>query len=157
MALTVLSSTVNAGDLHVGVAQADIFHKSTQAVNIGYGGHTISDNGVYFGISIDFQGGTLPASSEANTTTETTYLGMSGDLQLGYAPTQNLRIYALGTALTQAINSISGAGFGYGGGVEYQVSKSFATAVEYKKYNMSLNGLQNYDYSTVGLNLKYTW
>ena len=112
------------------------------------------------GVAADMQIGSLSNVTDANATsngTEDYFYGLSADLKIGYAPTSSVSVYALGSVLAQKFGSTGAGGFGYGGGINYAVSDSFAVEAQYKAYAMTYDGLVDYDYTVAGINLKYTW
>ena len=142
-------------DVHIGASAIEAYKLTGQAISLGYSGKKVWENGIMFGISMDFLAGKIDVPSESTDTKDTVY-GISADLQVGYVPVKDLTVYAIGSALEQSVQNLEGYGFGYGGGIEYAISKSFAVAAEYKTYNMT-NKVGDYDYSASGINLKYTW
>ncbi|MCT7632155.1 porin family protein [Aliarcobacter butzleri] len=82
------------------------------------------------------------------------------NLKAGYLITQDLAVYGIGSAGYQTLkienNDINSLGFGYGAGVEYRITKSIKTQVEYKTFDMQ-NNSNSYKYSFSSLNLKYSF
>jgi hypothetical protein len=89
--------------------------------------------------------------------------GLDANFKLGYQPLKGLSGYAIGSICIDYLNGNTnedgfGWGYGYGLGTEYQFSQHFAANIEWKKkaINMKSNIVDyDYDYKTVGLNLKY--
>ena len=82
---------------------------------------------------------------------------LSGDLKIGYAIfNQDLFLYTIGSGALQGIDNKDGAGFGYGAGADYRITKNIALNFEYKIYNMTSSRF-DYDYEKANLNLKYTF
>lgn len=142
-------------DVHIGASAIEAYKLTGQAISLGYGGSKVWENGIMAGITMDFLAGKIDLPSGSTETKDTVY-GISADLQVGYVPVKDLTIYAIGSGLEQSVQNLEGYGFGYGGGIEYAITKSFAVAAEYKTYNMT-NKVGDYDYSEGGVNLKYTW
>ena len=65
-------------------------------------------------------------------------------------------LYAIGSGALQGIDNNDGAGFGYGVGADYRITKSIALNLEYKTYDMTTSRF-DYDYEKANLNLKYTF
>ncbi|MFA6137054.1 MAG: outer membrane beta-barrel protein [Sulfurimonas sp.] len=141
-------------DVHVGASVINVQDTTGQAVNIGYGGNTVWSNNFMMGLSMDFQGGKIDVPK--NSTAESSLFGLSADVQIGYVPLKDVTAYGIGTALGQSVGNVEGAGFGYGAGIDYAVTKYFTVSAEYKTYAMK-NEAGNYDYATSGINLRYTW
>ena len=141
-------------DVHVGASAINIYDTSGQAINIGYGGNKVWSNNIMMGLSIDFQGGNIDVPKDSEQ--ESSFLGMSADVQIGYVPFKDVTAYGIGSGLKQAFGDIGGAGFGYGAGVDYALTKYFTLSAEYKTYSM-INEVGNYDYTASGIILRYTW
>ena len=65
-------------------------------------------------------------------------------------------VYTIGSGALQGIDHKDGAGFGYGAGAYYRITKNIAVNFEYKIYNM-ISSRFDYDYEKANLNLKYTF
>ncbi|MCT7596126.1 outer membrane protein [Aliarcobacter butzleri] len=104
-------------------------------------------NKLYTELSFDF--GTGSNSNSYNT-----------NLKVGYLITQDLVFYGIGSAGYQTLKvdsrDINSLGFGYGAGVEYRITKSIKTQLEYKTFDMQ-NNSNSYKYSFSSLNLKYSF
>ena len=68
-----------------------------------------------------------------------------------------LALYAIGSGALQGIDNMSGAGFGYGAGIDYRITDSFALNVEYKTYDMTSDKMPNYTFEKINTNFKYTF
>ena len=51
---------------------------------------------------------------------------------------------------------MTGAGFGYGAGVDFRITEQVSFDIEYKTYSMTLN-YGDYDYDRVSTGIKYTF
>ena len=68
-----------------------------------------------------------------------------------------LAVYAIGSGALQTVDTKDGAGFGYGAGVDYRITKNIALNVEYKTYDMVSDKMPDYTYEKINTNLKYTF
>lgn len=92
---------------------------------------------------------------ETASISDTHIYGLNGDLKLGYNVWDKLNVYAIGGYKLQDLDGTSGYGLGYGAGMEYPITQHIITAIEYKTYHMSRSDYKDYDFDTIGLNLKY--
>ena len=146
--------SLNAMDLHIGVNSIDVDNfGSGIEYSIGWGADSRNikkDTNFYYGANFDF--GIAQVDVED-------LLNYTFDLKVGYLITKEFSIYAIGTGAIQDTNNYESYGFGYGAGLDYKISDSFALSSEYKTYTMTpnINGVAgaDYDYKKVGINLKY--
>ena len=139
-------------DIHVGVSNAKVLDESYTEFNGGYGFNKYFDSNIVVGTSINFAYGN-PNVNSKNIDVYT----LSGDLKIGYAIfNQDLFLYTIGSGALQGIDNKDGAGFGYGAGADYRITKSIALNLEYKTYDMTTSRF-DYDYEKANLNLKYTF
>ena len=141
-------------DLHIGVSSAKVLDKDFTEFNIGYGVNIYTQSHIFWGLSLDFAYGSLDLEN-AKSVDVFTY---SGDLKLGYALFDDkLAVYAIGSGALQTVDTKDGAGFGYGAGVDYRITKNIALNVEYKTYDMVSDKMPDYTYEKINTNLKYTF
>ena len=139
-------------DIHIGISNAKVLDESYTEFNGGYGFNKYFDSNIVVGTSINFAYGN-PNVNSKNIDVYT----LSGDLKIGYAIfNQDLFIYTIGSGALQGIDNKDGAGFGYGAGADYRITKNIALNFEYKIYNMTSSRF-DYDYEKANLNLKYTF
>ena len=139
-------------DIHIGISNAKVLDESYTEFNGGYGFNKYFDSNIVVGTSINFAYGN-PNVNSKNIDVYT----LSGDLKIGYAIfNQDLFIYTIGSGALQGIDNKDGAGFGYGAGADYRITKNIALNFEYKIYNMTSSRFK-YDYEKANLNLKYTF
>ncbi|MEV9527052.1 outer membrane beta-barrel protein [Aliarcobacter butzleri] len=157
LAAATLTSAASAIDIHVGASSVDAGrYGSGIEYSIGYGWDNrdkqTNGTGFYWGGSFDLGMAQLDTEDLTN---------FSFDLKLGYSPVKDLAVYAIGSGAIQGIEDTNSYGFGYGAGVDYKISDSFAVAAEYKTYTMTpdINGYAgvDYDYDKIGVNLKYVF
>ncbi|WP_418179150.1 outer membrane beta-barrel protein [Aliarcobacter lanthieri] len=154
LASTILTSGLyaqNAKDVHIGVSTAKVQDESYTEFNIGYGLNA-HFNSFLLGTSLGFAYGS-PKIDGKSIDVATAYV----DFRLGYGFFDNkLSIYAIGTAALQGIDGNDGAGFGYGGGIDYSITDNFGINLEYKTHDMMTSSV-DYTYEKANLNLKYTF
>ena len=139
-------------DIHIGISNAKVLDESYTEFNGGYGFNKYFDSNIVVGTSINFAYGN-PNVNSKNINVYT----FSGDLKIGYAIfNQDLFLYTIGSGALQGIDNKDGAGFGYGAGADYRITKNIALNFEYKIYNMTSSRFK-YDYEKANLNLKYTF
>ena len=139
-------------DIHIGISNAKVLDESYTEFNGGYGFNKYFDSNIVVGTSINFAYGN-PNVNSKNINVYT----LSGDLKIGYAIfNQDLFVYTIGSGALQGIDNKDGAGFGYGAGADYRITKNIALNFEYKIYNMTSSRFK-YDYEKANLNLKYTF
>jgi len=143
-----LATSANAKiDIHVGTSKVKLAGESATAYNIGWGTNSHNENGFYWGTQFDISSIKL---KDHNVTS------FGGDLKIGYSFIKDLTVYALVGALGQDLRQGQGLGFGYGAGIEYKAFNNVSLNVESKSYAMSLEET-DYDFDSLGLNLKYTF
>lgn len=158
LALVASAFTLNlyadtATDLHIGASSAKVLDKDFTEFNIGYGANVYTQSHIFLGMSLDFAYGSLDL--ENITADVFTY---SGDFKLGYALfNDKLAVYAIGSGALQSVDTMNGAGFGYGAGVDYRITKNIALNLEYKTYDMTSDSMPNYTYEKINSSLKYTF
>ena len=117
--------------------------QSVTVAGFGIGGQTVTDSNILVGIATNFEGASikdtnLSTGSKAVNLSAATMYQISVDFKLGYAPTEKIAIYGIGSFMGQGVGSNMGSGFGYGGGISYDVASWLRLAAEYKAYNMSM-------------------
>jgi hypothetical protein len=147
LVLTTALSAETIKDIHVGASSTDLDNQTNTAYNIGYGVTKHTDSGIALGVSFDL--------GMISTDTEDIYQ-YGGDLKIGYTY-RDLSVYALGSVLSQDLAGGTGLGFGYGAEIEYRITESFAASAQYKTYDMELEGVTPYDFSSSTMNVKYTF
>ncbi len=136
-------------DFHIGISNSKVLDKTYSEFNLGYGFNKYFDSNIVVGTSIDFAYGSTDITNKS-----IDVYTLSGDLKIGYAIfNQDLFLYAIGSGALQGIDNKDGAGFGYGAGVDYRITKNIALNLEYKFYNMTSSRC-DYDYEKAHLNLK---
>lgn len=153
-ALTLNLYAETVSDLHIGASNAEVLTKSFTEFNIGYGASVYTQSHIFLGMGLDFAYGNLDLENQKSAEVYT----YSADFKLGYALLDDkLALYALGVGALQSIDSVNGAGFGYGAGVDYRITKNIALNLEYKTYDMTSDKMPNYTYEKINSNLKYTF
>lgn len=148
-----INLSADTSDFHIGASSAKVLEKDFTEFNIGYGANYYTKSNIYIGLALDVAFGSVDLQNGKNATVATS----SGDLKLGYALFENkLAVYGIGTGALQSVDSFNGAGFGYGAGVDYKITKNIALNVEYKTYDMTSEG-DNYTYEKINTNFKYTF
>lgn len=144
------AETTTKKDFSVAVGTSTVMNSSSEMeYKLGYGVTKYFESGIMAGVN--FEVGLMNGEKENN-------YDYSANVKLGYSPIKNGAVYGIGSAIYQSIGTdTSGYGFGYGAGVEYRLTDSFAAAVEYKKYNMTLESGFDYDYDNTSAVLKYTF
>jgi hypothetical protein len=148
-----LITTANAAqakrDIHFGVGLSEVINNEAETeYKIGYGINKTFESGIYAGVVIDF------GYSNSEKDSIFTY-GTDGRLGVTI---KDLSTYGIVSALYQTFDdAITGYAFGYGAGMEYAISDSFAVAVEYKSYSPTMENGVSYDYTNTNLILKYTY
>lgn len=153
-ALALNLSAQSVADYHIGVSSAKVLEKDFTEVNIGYGVNWYTQSDIYVGILLEFAYGNLDLENNKSADV----FSSNGDLKLGYSLfDKNLALYGIGSGALQSIDTVNGAGFGYGAGVDYRFTKSFAMNLEYKTYDMTSDKMPNYTYEKINTNFKYTF
>ena len=135
-------------DIHGGISHASIDGEHKAAYNLGYGVTKVLDNKVLLGVAFDGEYANLSDGS---------LWGAATDFKLGYNVWDKLNAYGMVGAKLQSVDGNSGYGLGYGLGVDYPLTHKIKAAVEYKNYNLNGSNISDYDYKTLGLNLKYSF
>ena len=135
-------------DLHAGVMQATVANASNVGYTVGYGYATSWENGIYLGGALDYD--IVDVNNQSTSS-------FGGDIKLGYEVLNHLALYGMVAATYQSLDKSTGGGFGYGAGVDYIISDSFAVGAEYLTYSISPQYVQAlaYDYNKASLTLKY--
>lgn len=153
-ALALNLSAQNVVDYYIGVSSAKVLEKDFTEVNIGYGVNWYTQSDIYVGIILEFAYGNVDLENSKSADV----FSSNGDLKLGYSIfDNNLALYVLGSGALQSIDSMNGAGFGYGGGIDYKFTKNFAINLEYKTYDMTSDKIPDYTYEKINTNFKYTF
>lgn len=135
-------------DIHGGISTANIDGEHKPAFNIGYGVTKSLDNKMIFGVEFDGEYANLSDGS---------LYGAGTNLKLGYNVWDKMNAYGIVGAKIQSLDGNAGYGLGYGLGIDYPITRAISAAVEYKNYNMNASNISDYDYKTLGLNLKYAF
>lgn len=143
-------------NVYIGANAVDAYHNTGEVLTVGYGYTHVWGNKVVTGFALDFQGGRINGVDNNGDDTKENIYGAGVDLKLGYTLLADVAAYGILSGVSQSVGDMEGAGFGYGGGIEYAVSEHFIVGAEYKRYDM-VNEATNYDYSIGGLILKYAW
>ena len=152
VALSSFAAAQIVSEVHVGVSNAKVLDETYTEFNLGYGFNKYFDSNVVLGSSLGFAYGN-PNVNNKNIDVYTAYV----DLKVGYAIfDKDMFLYAIGSGALQGIDNNDGAGFGYGVGADYRITKSIALNLEYKTYDMTTSRF-DYDYEKANLNLKYTF
>ncbi len=148
--LTLLFSSLFAetrNSLNLGINWADFRYEnerlSGNTYMIGYSFDSMDKN-LYWGLSFD----------ALYSDKENYMFGISTDVKLGMQLTPRVAVYGIGSAMKQGFqNGTSGYGFGYGGGMTTFFTKSFASYIEYKTYDMVETNANPGDYYYDSLNI----
>lgn len=135
-------------DIFGGISRASIDGEHKAAYTLGYGLTKTLDNKLFFGVAF---------SGEYANLSDGTLWGAGTDFKLGYNVWEKVNAYGIVGAKLQSVDGNAGSGLGYGLGVDYPITRSISAALEYKTYNMNANNIPDYDYKTLGLNLKYAF
>ncbi len=162
IALLSTGATLNASNsntyIEAGIGQYSYEEEDITGYNVGLGTDTTYSNDVYFGFDFDVNFGEIYSEQ---------ILGMGMDLNLGYTFMRALSPYVFVGYNLQAVYDSgesqfnSFIGFGYGIGVNYKISNSFAIDAKYKTATLDYwdNDDTGYsgdmDFSSLGINLKY--
>ena len=132
--------------LSVQGTNVEYMNENANGIGISWGFEKTLENKIYSSITFDIDYADI--KNQALT-------GYSGNLKLGYSPLKDLNIYAIGSALTQSYNTTA-YGFGYGGGISYNITNSIGLQAEYKTHTMTANSYE-YDTSIATAGLKYSF
>ncbi|WP_333804278.1 hypothetical protein [Sulfurospirillum sp.] len=135
-------------DVHGGITRSTVDGEHKAAFNAGYGITKTLDNKVLFGVAFN---------GEYSNLSDGSLWGAGTDFKLGYNVWEKLNAYGIVGAKLQSVDGNAGYGLGYGLGVDYPITRTISAAVEYKNYNMNASNIPDYDYKTLGLNLKYAF
>lgn len=136
-------------DIHLGVLNFNMKDGDKGAnFNIGYGVTKKFESGIIMGVSGDLEYTRIQRQG---------VYSLGGDLKLGYNVWDKLNLYAIGGYKIQNIDDTTGYGFGYGAGIEYPITQRVWASFEYKTYAMTCSDRNDYDFSTAGFKLKYTF
>lgn len=135
-------------DIHGGISAANISGEHKPAYTIGYGITKPLDNKMIFGVAFDGEYAKLGDGS---------LFGATTDFKLGYNVWEKMNAYGIMGAKLQSVDGNSGYGLGFGVGLDYPITRVVSASVEYKSYNMNASNIPDYDYKTLGLNLKYAF
>ena len=137
-------------DLHFGLSSAtneyqDFSTERGTSHNFGIGlGYTTQSN-IIIGVSFDYEYIDISPSIEPNTDA----IGL--DVKLGYQMS-DFSAYGLIGVKASSFEDSGFYGFGYGVGMQWDISKDYGFNLQYKKYSLHNTDLLDYDYSTIGLN-----
>ncbi|MFW9620218.1 MAG: outer membrane beta-barrel protein [Sulfurospirillum sp.] len=134
--------------VHGSISSASVDGEHKAAYTIGYGITKTLDNKVFFGVAFD---------GEYSNLSDGPLYGAGTDFKLGYNVWDKVNAYGILGAKLQSVDGNAGYGLGYGLGVDYPITRTISAAVEYKNYNMNASNIPDYDYKTLGLNLKYAF
>jgi len=135
-------------DVYGSISNASIDGEHKAAYTLGYGITKKLDNKMLLGVSF---------SGEYANLSDGSLWGAGTDFKLGYNVWEKLNTYGIVGAKLQSVDGNAGTGLGYGLGLDYPITRAISAAVEYKIYNMNANNIPDYDYKTLGLNLKYAF
>lgn len=131
-----------------GVSYATIDGEHKPVYNVGYGITQTLDNKLFFGVLVNGEYAHLTNGS---------LWGAGTDFKLGYTVWEKMNAYGIVGAKMQSIDSDTGYGLGYGIGLDYPLTRTISASIEYKKYNLNASDMPDYDYKTLGVNLKYAF
>lgn len=138
-----LSASSIKSHINLGLNNSTIDSHSGTGFDISYGGSIVWEN--KFFAAFDFNYGQVDIDNK-------TANNYGGDLKLGYKY-HNIALYAIGSGIEQSYLNTNGAGFGYGGGVEYTPFKHIGFGLDYKTYSM-VSSIQEYDFDVTKAYLK---
>ena len=140
------------GDVHIGIARGENSYESIndkgEVYILGVGLTKVFDTGLYLGGSTDIE----YIDIHTKQTRGENNWGLTLDLRAGYQ-INYLSFYAIG-GLKAIGDDEDYVGFGYGAGVEWRLCDTYLLSAEYKVYDLSGSRI-DYDYTTVGMNIKY--
>ncbi len=142
----VLAFNLNAQSIKlisIGLNQTTIHDQVGIGFNIGYGIQKTFSNDILVGIDFNYD----QVKIENNI-----FNGYGADLKVGYKY-KDIIVYAIGSGVYQSYFHNDAAGFGFGGGVGYQLFKHFGITMDYKSYSMT-SEINNYDFDTVKVYLQ---
>ena len=154
---SIVGSTLVADEVrktaYIGGASSEVLNETVSEFVFGFGADKIYNSGFVLGMNNEYSYGTLPSNT---TTTDKNVHTVEFDLKLGYSPFKDFSIFGLGAAAGQYIENSGGYGFGYGAGIDYQLTKSIVLDVRYKTYSMQ-DSLIDYDYDKAVATLRYVF
>lgn len=135
-------------DIHVGVGSVNVNGERAADWSLGLGLSGVIYDNVYVGGNID---------SEFVNVNGEDIVGVTGELKAGYVFENGLIGYGLvGAKGMNYSHDVNGVGFGAGLGVEYKVCPHAVAALEYKNYDMTMEGsTSDYGHESLGVKIKY--
>ena len=129
---------------------------------LGFKYRRISDSNIVFGTNFDFN----YFSGKDSNNEDTANFDFGGDILLGYHfDSVKTSVYGLvgydaqmlGTdqSLSNGETGSVGYGWDFGGGVDWEFATDWHAIAEYKVYNMSLEGIVDYDYQRAQVTIGY--
>ena len=150
--IVALTSFLNAEGfdtkVSVGASSAKIKNDRYTQYGIGYTSNTRLDNGIILGFGNSLSYGNVRNGVEA--------ISVDMDLRAGYEIIQNLTGFAIGTGVAQTVDNSSATGLGYGGSLEYKLTRNVAVEGSYKTVTMN-DSPRDYDYDTSNLAIKFNY
>ncbi len=155
---SIVSATEGTTYIEAGIGQYSYEDETITGYKLGLGGDTTYSNNVYLGFDFDVNSGEIYNEQ---------IIGMGMDVNLGYTFINALSPYIfLGYNLQAVYDSDesqfdSYIGFGYGVGVNYKISNSFAVDAKYKMATLDYwdtadtGRSRDIDFSSIGVSLKY--
>lgn len=129
--------------INIGVNNSTIDSHSGNGFDISYGASIIWKNRIFAAFDLNY------GQADINNKTANNY---GGDLKVGYKYS-DIALYAIGSGIEQSYLNTNGAGFGYGGGVEYTPFKRIGFGLDYKTYSM-ISSKKEYDFEVAKAYLK---
>lgn len=145
-------SEQHQGYIQLEGGSATIVDKTTGVYGIGFGAYSVYMKHLFLasGFNFDYSN----AYSQA-------FYNINADIQLGVSfrvDTKPVHIYGVVSPEIQWNKNDAGAGFGFGGGVDYRFSRDWSAGVEYKTYKLQGGqGAFDYTYSTAMANIQWYW
>lgn len=150
--ITSLTSLLNAEGfdtkVSVGASSAKIKNDRYTQYGIGYTSNTRLDNGIILGFGNSLSYGNVRNGVEA--------ISVDMDLRAGYEIIQNLTGFAIGTGVAQTVDNSSATGLGYGGSLEYKLTRNVAVEGSYRTITM-YDSPKDYDYDVSNIAVKFNF
>lgn len=132
----------------VGASSAKIKNDRYTQYGIGYTSNTRLDNGIILGFGNSLSYGNVRNGVEA--------ISVDMDLRAGYEIIQNLTGFAIGTGVAQTVDNSSATGLGYGGSLEYKLTRNVAVEGSYRTITM-YDSPMDYDYDVSNVAVKFNF
>jgi len=147
-----LLSVSNASEfdtkISVGASSAKMDNENYTQYGVGYTSNTTLNNGIILGFGNSLAYGNVRNGMEAITA--------DMDLRAGYEVVRNLTAFGLGTGAFQTIDNNSATGLGWGGSLEYKLTRNVALEGSYKTITMD-DSDREYDYDTSNFAIKFNY